>query len=235
MTGIDKAINLKFNLIIMEQTKLKRFKRIILTSVFTIALVILTSFCIGTYQCCSASNPPKQEQIDKLPQHMGTQQLAVDTVKLRDSIEHELVSEVTKYIQTKTTNHHQFIPKYLVHSALNYDIDICFMMAQTQIETCYGTTGAGRETSRRSLFGVSIQKYDNYEEAINKYCSLIKEKYLGNKKTEQHLLTRYVTLKGGRYASNPNYERELRTAYNHIKKNTRIYNLQQEYKNMVNT
>ena len=62
---------------------------------------------------------------------------------------------------------HQFIPKYLVQAGLTNDIDICFIMAQTQIETRYGTMGAGRESSRRSMFGVIKKHYPNYESAIN--------------------------------------------------------------------
>lgn len=217
----------------MEQTKLQRFKRIILTTVFTVSLIILTTFCISTYQCCNATNQIKFEQVDTI-QKINNQQLAVDTLQILENIKDELIGEVNKYIKTKTNNHHQFIPAYLVNAGLSYNIDICFMMAQTQIETCYGTLGAGREKSRRSLFGVAFQKYNNYEEAIDKYCKLLHKSYLGQGKTEQHLLTKYVTLRGGRYAENPNYESDLRTAYNHIKKNTRIYNLQQEYKNMNN-
>ena len=144
-----------------------------------------------------------------------------------------MIVEVDKYIKTKTNSHHQFIPKYLVLAGLKYDIDICFMMAQTQVETCYGTLGAGREKSRHSLFGVAYQKYPNYENAIDSYCKLLHKSYLGNSRTEQHLLTKYVTLRGGRYAENPNYERDLRIAYNHIKKNTNIYQLQQDYKNIL--
>ena len=123
-------------------------------------------------------------------------------------------------------------PKYIVNAGLAYDIDICFIMAQTQIETLYGTKGAGREMSRRSLFGVAVSKYATYEQAIDAYCKLLQKSYLGKGKTEQHLLTKYVTFRGARYAANPNYERELRAAYNHIKRNTHIYQLQQEYKNI---
>ena len=214
----------------MEQTKFTRFKRIILLIGFIMTITLSTAFCFNT---CHAhdTNIQKQkiEQIDTISSEIH---LAVDTIRTRENIKDELIVEVTKYINTKTNKHHQFIPKYLVHAGLNYDIDICFMMAQTQLETCYGTLGAGRESSRRSLFGVAIQKYSDYEKAIEAYCKLLHKSYLGHGKTEQHLLTKYVTFSNKRYASNPNYEKELRTAYNHIKKNTHIYNLQQEYKNM---
>ena len=43
-------------------------------------------------------------------------------------------------------------------------------------------------------------------------------------------MTKYITGKGGRYTENPRYEIELKTAYNHIKRTTNIYSLQEEYK-----
>ena len=216
----------------MEQNKFTRFKRIILTIIFITIFVLSTSFCLGAYQSYCGINHNNIEQIDTLPQNIGNEQIIVDTIRTQEDVKVELVEEVTKYMKTKTNNHHQFIPKYLVYAGLKYNIDICFMMAQTQVETCYGTKGAGRETSRRSLFGVAIQKYSNYEEAVDKYCKLLHKYYIGKGKNEQHLLTKYVTFSGKRYAENQNYEQHLKTAYNHIKKNTHIYKLQQEYKNM---
>ena len=106
------------------------------------------------------------------------------------------------------------------------------MMAQTQIETCYGTTGAGRELTRRSMFGVIKRHYPDYESAINHYCEVLKRYYLVKGRTEQHLMTKYVTGTGGKYAGDPNYERSLRTAYNQIKRATNIYSLQEEYKKL---
>ena len=116
-----------------------------------------------------------------------------------------------------------------MQAGLTNNIDICFMMAQTQIETCYGTTGAGRETSRRSMFGVIKRHYADYEQAINHYCEILKKYYLVRGRTEQHLMTKYVTGTGGRYAGNPRYEIELRAAYKQIKSTTNIYSLQQEW------
>jgi hypothetical protein len=103
-------------------------------------------------------------------------------------------------------------------------------MAQTQIETCYGTLGAGRESARKSMFGIIKKNYPTYEDAINHYCEVLKKYYLVKGKTEKHLMTKYVTSKGGKYAENPRYEIELRTAYNQIKRTTNIYSLQEEFK-----
>lgn len=154
----------------------------------------------------------------------------IDTIQIKDSIQNELINEVVCYIRKQTSNSHKFIPKYLVNAGLDNNIDICFMIAQAQIETCFGTTGAGRESSRRSMFGIIKRHYNNYEDAINHYCVVLKRYYLVNGKTEQQLMTKYVTSTGGRYAGNLNYEIELRTVYNQIRRTTNIYSLQEEYK-----
>ena len=217
----------------MEQTKLKGFKRITTFMVFAILLIVVACCWPGINQCCSA-NTVDTIQTETITDSLIEDTITCDTNIIRmEEINGELIAEVNKYIATKTKKHHQFIPKYIVNAGLSYDIDICFIMAQTQIETCYGTLGAGREISRRSLFGVAISKYASYEQAIDAYCRLLQKSYLGRGKTEQHLLTKYVTFRGARYAENPNYEKDLRTAYNHIKNNTNIWQLQQEYKNII--
>ena len=85
-------------------------------------------------------------------------------------------------------------------------------MAQTELETNYGTLGAGRETSKRSLFGIGVYKgskhkgYPNYEIAVEEYILLLKKLYLSNTRTEQTLLKKYTTKSGSRYAGSMSYE-----------------------------
>ena len=43
-------------------------------------------------------------------------------------------------------------------------------------------------------------------------------------------MNNYTTTRGARYAGNPNYEKELKNTYNRISRNTRLKNLQEEYK-----
>ena len=148
----------------------------------------------------------------------------------KDSLKNELINETNEYINSITSKAHDSLSKYIVERALTHNIDIMFMLAQTQIETTFGTAGAGRESSRRSLFGVAVKKYSNYELAINDYCNILKTYYLTRGRTEQHLMKKYTTIKGARYASNPRYEIELRNTYNQICKNTQLKNLQDEYK-----
>ena len=147
----------------------------------------------------------------------------------KDSIKNELIDEVEKYIFKKAPKTNENIPSSIVEHGLIHDIDIMFMVAQTQIETSFGTLGAGRESSRRSLFGVAIKRYSNYEVAINDYCNMLKTKYLTRGRNEYNLLKKYTTTRGARYAENPNYEYDLRKAYNMVNKSTKIKELQTKY------
>lgn len=209
----------------MEQTKLKRFKRIAL--IFIFAIVFCTSIFVS-----ATSSKTTPVNIHKIERVSAIKEVKVDTISLKDSIQQEIVKEVALYLQKQSPRANKFIPKYLVQAGLNHGIDICFMMAQTQIETNFGTTGAGRESSRRSLFGVAIRRYANYETAVNDYCNLLKKSYLGKGKTEKHLMTKYVTHSGARYAGNPQYEAELSKTYKDIVNRTRIRSLQNEWERM---
>ena len=206
----------------MEQTELKRIKRILL--IFIIGFVLCTGYLITNASTkVERIDPPKMEIIDTVK---------VDTISIKHQLQQDIIVEVTKYIRKQSPKAHQHIPKYLVQSGLTHNIDICFMMAQTQIETNYGTTGMGREMSRRSLFGVVSKRYGDYESAINDYCRILNKSYLGRGKTEKHLMTKYVTHGGARYASSPNYEAELSKAYKGIVNSTNIQKLQEEWKNL---
>ena len=157
--------------------------------------------------------------------------LISDTIIIqpKDSVKNKLIEEVENYIYANFPKAHKTIPTSLVEIGLEHKIDIMFMMAQTQIETHYGTLGAGRESSRRSLFGVANRKYDSYEKAISDYVSVLKKSYLTRSRTEKHLMRNYTTVSGKRYAENPNYEVDLKGAYTSINKKTRIKSLQEEY------
>jgi flagellum-specific peptidoglycan hydrolase FlgJ len=159
----------------------------------------------------------------------------IDTVNIellispKDSIKNQLIEQVENYIYKSFPKTHKTIPTSIVEIGLEKNVDILFMMAQTQIETSFGTAGAGRESSRRSLFGVAKRRYGTYDEAINDYVALLKKSYLTRGRTEQDLMRRYTTISGYKYAGNPNYEAELRNAYSNIKRKTKIKELQNEY------
>jgi flagellum-specific peptidoglycan hydrolase FlgJ len=217
----------------MEQTKFTRFKRIITKNLLVISIVLLLTLCGCFYLTTCSANTTEEPAIEIINKAPSTNIVKNDNINVKDSIQDELIKEVSKYVRRQAPKSHQFIPKYLVQAGLTNNIDICFIMAQTQIETNFGTTGAGRESSRRSMFGVVSRRYPNYEDAINHYCQVLKKYYLVKGRTEQHLMAKYVTGTGGRYAANPRYEIELSTAYNQIKRTTNIYKLQKEYNKII--
>ena len=147
----------------------------------------------------------------------------------KDSIKNELIDEVEAYIFGNFPKTHKAIPASIVENGLENEIDILFMMAQTQLETQFGTLGAGRESSRRSLFGVAVKRYSTYDKAVEDYIAILKKHYLTKGRTEQHLMRNYTTTRGGRYASHPYYEVELRKTYNDIARKTKIKILQDKY------
>ena len=107
------------------------------------------------------------------------------------------------------------------------------MLAQTQLETNFGTLGIGREKSRRSLFGVYAKKYTSYEYAIEDWCNLLHKSYLGKGRTEEHLMNSYTTHSGKRYAENPSYEIYLKSTYKSIVKSTGLKQMQTELESMT--
>jgi len=212
----------------MIMSRKKKFKRVLLC-----ALLISLPF----FQSLKGNaNDVNNDNDKKVAMCINNDTMNLDTavfgqvISYKDSIKNELISEVENYIFNNYPKTHKDVPTLIVENGLENDIDILFMMAQTQQETGYGTLGAGRESSRRSLFGVAVRKYTNYENAVVDYIRILKKSYLTNGRTEQHLMKRYVTSHGGRYAGDPNYEATLRKTYNTISKQTKIKELQNTYK-----
>lgn len=158
-----------------------------------------------------------------------TDTIKISTISIVDSIKNKLIEETENYIFRRFPRANKKVPTSIVENGLEHDIDIMFMMAQTKVETCFGTAGAGRETSRRSLFGVANRRYTSYEKAIEDYIAILKKSYLTKGRTEQHLMNKYTTTRGGRYATDPRYEISLRAAYSEINSKTSIKRLQKEY------
>lgn len=127
----------------------------------------------------------------------------------------------------------------ILDNCLRYDIDICFVLAQGEKESHFGTQGLARKTN--SVFNVFAYDGHGYDEICNKgkykspdasvepYMQLLQNRYLIDK-TEYDLLAEYVDKNGQRYASAPDYEDSLRIIYNRIKTNTPIDSLTQELK-----
>ena len=143
-----------------------------------------------------------------------------------------LNKEAITFVKKYHLNCPDIIPLYIVKAGLEHDIDICFMLAQTQLETTFGKAGVGRTCSRRSLFGIEKRYYKTYKEAINAYVDVLTSNYLVKGRTEQHLLNNYVNKSGHRYAGNPKYEYHLKKHYNTIASKTKIKQLQRQYKRL---
>jgi flagellum-specific peptidoglycan hydrolase FlgJ len=124
----------------------------------------------------------------------------------------------------------------IVDECEKYNIDICFVLAQGEIESHFGTKGLGSKFN--NIFNVDVHdkvknqkdmkkkyiyKYPN--ESIEPYLQLLTTKYLVNK-LESDLLVKYVDINGSRYATDINYEEKLRSKYNSIVDNTNIVKLQ---------
>ena len=208
----------------------KKFKRILLCALLISLLLLSMTNIIKLNDNNNLVVMCDNDSI-KTYDSVALYQLTQDLKK--DSLKNELINETDYYISSITSKAHDSLPEYIVENALIHNIDIMFMLAQTQIETTFGTAGAGRESSRRSLFGVAIKRYSNYEHAVNDYCDILKKYYLTKGRTEQNLMRKYTTTSGSRYAGNPNYENELRNTYNIINKNTQLAKLQNEYKLII--
>ena len=159
-------------------------------------------------------------------------EIEVNNNPTKESIIESINKEAITFVKKYYPNCPDIISTYIVKKGLENDIDICFMLAQTQLETSFGKAGIGRASSRHSLFGVERRHYSNYVDAINDYVKLLKTSYLVKGRTEQNLLKNYVNKGGYRYAGNPNYEVSLRKYYNTICNVTKIKSLQNQYKKL---
>ena len=147
----------------------------------------------------------------------------------------QLTKEVQAYIDkvAPTSNIRGYA---IVDECEKYNVDICFVLAQAEIESHFGTKGLGSKFN--NVFNVDVHdkvknqkdmkkkyvyKYPN--ESIEPYLQLLTTKYLVNK-LESDLLVKYVDINGSRYATDIDYEAKLRSKYNSIVDNTNIVKLQ---------
>lgn len=207
----------------MKRMKLKRF----LVSTILI-IVTLTSFNVISLANNNISEALMCEYMDNF-MLMGDS-ITID--KSKDEVLQDLIAEVQCYIDKQSPLAYDGLSEHLVKKCLENDLDICFAMAQTQNETNFGTTGAGRRSSRCSLFGVAGKSYSSYENAIIDYINVLKKYYLTKGRTERSLMNNYVTTHGTRYAADIRYESCLKNTYNAIKHSTNIYKLQKHYSKM---
>lgn len=147
----------------------------------------------------------------------------------------QLTREVQAYIDkvAPTSNIRGYA---IVDECEKYNVDICFVLAQAEIESHFGTKGLGSKFN--NVFNVDVHDkvkgkkdmnkkyiYQYPNESIEPYLQLLTNKYLVNK-LESDLLVKYVDVNGSRYATDVDYEAKLRSKYNYIVDNTNIVKLQ---------
>ena len=156
-----------------------------------------------------------------------------------DSIKSVLVEQVNSYIQQSAPTS-ALDGLVVVNNCIDYDIDICFVLAQGEIESHFGTKGLARKTN--SVFNVYAfdgkelheinknGKYKHPDDSVEPYIELLKREYLVENKTEYDMLKKYVNYCGNRYASAPDYEQKLSSKIEKIQQTTDIENTYQMLK-----
>lgn len=149
-----------------------------------------------------------------------------------------LVDEAQRYIDSVAPNS-CLRAIVVVDKCIEYDIDVCFVLAQGQKESHFGTQGLARKTnSVWNVFAFDGQAYDEIhkngkyrtpDDSVEPYMLLLRNNYLKNK-TEYDLLDKFVNATGQRYASDKNYEAALTSIYTRIKQETRIDYYSQQLK-----
>ena len=155
-----------------------------------------------------------------------------------NAAKNDLVNEVDNYIK-KVASQSSLDGYVIVEECLNNSIDICFVLAQGEQESHFGTAGLARRTN--SVFNVYAfdgQSHDEISEkgkykhpnySVAPYIELLKKDYLVNGKTEYDLMDeQYVNKNGLRYASSETYEKSLLDKYTKIRQNTKVDSLSQE-------
>lgn len=169
--------------------------------------------------------------------HYTTYEIYISQNKLIfDSLKWSLAQQVDNYIICAAPSS-SLSGLVLLNNCLKYDIDICFVLSQAEVESHFGTAGIARKTN--SVFNVFAfdghsyneinknGKYRHPNDCVEPYMRLIKQDYLVNGKTEYDLLNNYVNKNGKRYASSEDYEHILYDKIVKIKNTTNIYNTYQ--------
>lgn len=158
------------------------------------------------------------------------------TLIIKDS----LVSSVDRFIQEKSEGKSNLSGRVVVDMCEKYDVDICFVLAQAQYESHFGSRGAAAKTNH--VF--NLYAYDQYttdqlikrgscvshpDDSVEPYLRLLVDNYLPEDHDVSSLLKNYVNKNGQRYASSTEYEARLSSIYRRIRRTTDIGNLYDQY------
>lgn len=199
-------------------------------SLLVIAFLIVGMYLI-VYSCFEKAGYDRYHFYSSYEIFQETNHLRYDSLKL------QLSNEVDKYIAQVSGNSSALNGLVVVDRCIENDIDICFVLAQGEQESHFGTQGLARKTN--SVFNVyafdghdynkinSNGKYNHPNDCVEPYIALLKRDYLVDGKTEYDMLHKYVNKNGARYASAETYEQSLLDKMTKIKSNTEIDNLYQ--------
>lgn len=200
------------------------------------ALLSIASICTASTNISKRNYRPKTiftiEQVSDTTKQDST----VKVKQHSDSLKAELVRQTNEYISSNFPKS-KLTGEALVTVCLKHDFDICFALAQAEIESGFGTAGKAKRTNSPWNVGAwdgrSVQSmnklgygYSHPDQSIEPYIELVKTKYLGTKRSIDDLMNHYVSLSGHRYASAPNYERTLKKTYKNICMKTTLRDLQ---------
>ena len=229
---IMKQINNYKSVIIMKKlienikNFINKYKNQLIIDIFIISIFVLCFYLFIN------TNTKNSNEYNPLYVQTCVHTLKYNAAKL------ELVNEVDNYIKSIATQ--SSLDGYvIVEECMNSGIDICFVLAQGENESHFGTTGLARRTN--SVFNVYAfdghsheqisekGKYKHPNYSVAPYIELLKNDYLVNGKTEYDLMdTEYVNKHGKRYASSESYEKALLDKYTKIRESTKIDSLSQE-------
>lgn len=169
---------------------------------------------------------PREEKYDTAIEYMKELHVKYQGVKS------DLVDATQNYIDSIAPNSN-LRALILVEKCEEYKIPITFVLAQGELESKFGTTGLAYRTN--SIWNVGAYdnydiknikiKYENPNDSIEPYLSLLDSNYL-NGKTVEDLFDSFIDINGNRYATDKYYESKLKTIHNYILTNHNIDSLQ---------
>ena len=197
---------------------MKTFRKFMQFTAF-ILLLVTAGFTLWNTKTIKSNYKSKYEEYSYVYDCVREAELKYHEVK---SV---LCDEVQNYI-TSVAPSSNLRGYAIVEECVHYDVDICFVLAQAELESHFATKGIGGKLN--NVFNVGVYddhsyseiakkyKYDYPNQSIRPYLKLLTESYLVNK-TEDELLYDFVNIQGNRYASDPNYERKLKEKIGYIK------------------
>ena len=148
-------------------------------------------------------------------------------------IKSQLVDEVQNYVDEKAPMNNLRMYE-VVDKCEEHKIDLKFVTAQAEIESCFGTKGLAKKTnSVWNVMAFDSLKFDEIHykgiykhpnDSVNPYFELLLKRYLV-KKNEYQLMERFTDKDGRRYASDKNYEIKLKSKFEELSKITKIDSL----------